>query len=82
MSAAETGKMSAAETGKMSAAETGQMSAVETRQLLKSPILHLALNRQKCPEMDPELPQDLGIGPPESSGHFLPSGTIPAAQIQ
>ena len=54
MSSVETGQMSAVETGQMSAAETGQMSAVETRQMLKSQIVHLALNHQKWSEMDPE----------------------------
>ena len=38
----------------MPAAETGQLSAVETRQMLKSQMVRLALNRQKCTEMDPE----------------------------
>ena len=64
MSSAETGQMAAVETGQMSASATGQMSAVETRQMLKSQIVRLALNHQKCFEMDPEWSPGLENRPP------------------
>ena len=48
--------------------------------MFKSQIGGPALNRRKWPEMVPGGRQVLRIGPRESPGHFLASGTGPAAQ--
>ena len=90
MFSVETGQMSAVERGQMSAAETGQMSSVAradiclvlTHNVDVSEVSTVQVSDKRSAPKSTKIARNGSrmVGPEASPGHFLASGTGPAAQ--